>query len=83
MSLNVGDKNAKITVLLMNKAGDMIIDRTDLQLKDGLLPIRELKNKWNANVWLKLVVIQVKFIRNKTISTKFSFMQVFYLYSAF
>lgn len=50
MALNTGDKNAKITVLLVTKAQDMIVDRVELNLKDGLLPIRELKSKWNAKV---------------------------------
>jgi chaperonin GroEL (HSP60 family) len=50
MALNTGDKNAKITVLLITKSNDMIVDRLELQLKDGLLPIRELKQKWNAKV---------------------------------
>jgi hypothetical protein len=50
MALNTGDKNAKITVLLVTKTNDMIVDRLELHLKDGLLPIRELKQKWNAKV---------------------------------
>lgn len=50
MALNIGDKNGKITVLLVNAKGDMIIDRTELQLKDGLLPLRQLKQKWNSKV---------------------------------
>lgn len=50
MSLNTGDKNAKITVLLVTPSNDMIVDRLEMQLKDGLLPIRELKKTWNAKV---------------------------------
>lgn len=50
MALNTGDKNAKITVLLVTKSNDMIVDRLELQLKDGFLPVRELKKKWNTSV---------------------------------
>lgn len=50
MALNTGDKNANITVLLVTPSNDMIVDRLEMKLKDGLLPIRELKQKWNAKV---------------------------------
>lgn len=50
MALNIGDKNGKITVLLVTSKADMIVDRIELQLKDGLLPLKQLKQKWNAKV---------------------------------
>lgn len=50
MALNTGDKNAKVTILLVLKTNDMIVDRLEVQLKDGLLPVREIKQKMNAKV---------------------------------
>jgi len=50
MALNTGDKNAKVTILLVTKTNEMIVDRLEVHLKDGLLPVRDIKKKWNAKV---------------------------------